>query len=340
MEIVRPIREEDFPGLLALAKERGKGIANLPRDPEALKKKIQNSLKAFSPHNQTPSFCSYLFVMEDLHSTEIIGTCSIVSKKGGKYPLCLYRIEEERHPLRHSSHLLCLHPHCQPEGPTEVCALYLKKNAREKGLGRLLSLSRFLFIRTFPERFTETIAAQMRGLVTEEGQYFFWENFGRLFYDISGDEANQILVYQPEKVPEILPAYPIYLCLIPPKVQNLLHETHVNTKPAMYMLQEEGFHYKNEIDAIDGGPRMIAKRGDIRSIQQSRKETVMEIRPESEEPNEHLIANDLLDFRCCLGRVESAGKGVVIDRKTAECLQIRIGDMITFVESKGVKNGS
>jgi len=337
MEMIRPVREEDYQSLLNLIGERGKGITNLPRDPVFLKKKIQDSLQAFA-ERKNPSFSYFLFVLENTESRQVIGTCGIQSKTGGTHPVCFYRIEEERKPMRHPSNIFCLYPVCYREGPSEVCGLYLKKAAREKGLGRLLSLSRFLFIASFPEMFTDTIAAEMRGLISQEGKYFFWENFGRLFYDIPGDEANKIRVYRPEKVPEMLPAHPIYLCLMPPKVQNLLHETHVNTKPALEMLYEEGFQYINEIDVIDAGPKICAQKNRIRTIQNSRKSIVKEIYQDTEQKKDHIISNALIDFRCCFGLVKMVGDGVGIDENTAKYLNISIGDAIAFAESKPAKS--
>src|SRR6185503_16458836 len=48
---------------------------------------------------------------------------------------------------------------------SELCSLYLHPASRHSGQGRLLSLSRLLFIASHPERFKSTLMAELRGVI-------------------------------------------------------------------------------------------------------------------------------------------------------------------------------
>ena len=68
------------------------------------------------------------------------------------------------------------------DGPTEIGSLFLLPEYRGQKRGRLLSLSRFAFMAAHPKRFAEDVIAEMRGVMSEDGQCPFWEAIGKHFF--------------------------------------------------------------------------------------------------------------------------------------------------------------
>jgi len=94
------------------------------------------------------------------------------------------------------------------------------------------------------------------------------------------------------------------------------------------MLEHEGFVFDRYVDIFDGGPTVTARTDDIRTIDESRAEKVAEIG----DGGTHRVlaaAGRLKDFRACCATVKRLPrKGVLIDPKSAELLEIKVGDTI------------
>jgi len=82
MLILRPIRDDDLPGLVALAQTIEGGLTTLPPDREFLQERIDASLHAFSPRVKRPGGEYYLFVLVDSTTDEVVGTAGIASRVG------------------------------------------------------------------------------------------------------------------------------------------------------------------------------------------------------------------------------------------------------------------
>lgn len=331
MMIIRPIKESDTDAFIAMIMERGKGLTSLPKNPEFLKLKILNSLELFKS-DEAKAGMTYLFVMEDLNSKELTGTCGIIPRTGGEHPCYFYKLTEEirstANPDQKEPYLL-LEPTAYHIGPSELCGLYLKKNWRHSSFGKLLSLSRFLFIATFRDFFEEQIIAEMRGFVDKNGNYPFWEKFGKLLFNAPREEALKILNQSKHRVHELLPRHPVYIRLLHEEVILSLSEVHEKTKPALKMLNQQGFTFSNEIDIIDGGPKVIAETNKVQLIRDSRSIKVKMITPPIEEPHIHLIANEKKDFRACYGTIDEQGG---LPENLSKALNVNVGDTVRVVK--------
>src|SRR5262249_3915841 len=128
-----------------------------------------------------------------------------------------------------------------PNSPhaSEICALYLQPTFRHSGQGRLLSLSRFLFIAAHRHRFRKKIVAEMRGYIDQRQNSPFWEGIGRHFCNLSFVEIMAQLEVDHQFIPEILPQFPIYISLLPKETQEVIGKIHESTKPAYQMLLQE-----------------------------------------------------------------------------------------------------
>jgi arginine N-succinyltransferase len=97
------------------------------------------------------------------------------------------------------------------------------------------------------------------------------------------------------------------------------------------MLEQEGFYFDRYIDVFDGGPTVTTEVDEIRTICESRSETVCAI---EEDGKSHVLvaSGRLKDFRACCARVKKLPKkGVAIDRSAAEMLEVAVGDQILVV---------
>lgn len=326
MFIIRPIRTDDIEKFYEFANKAQVGITSLPRDQELLKKKIQHSLQSFRSVIANPQNEYYLFVLEDISTGQVGGISAIQSVSGTPDPLYFFEI----HTLSHPRPLRTLESVTIRHGPSEICTLYLDPSFRKGGLGRLLSLSRFLFIDSFPMRFTQTLFANMRGIIDQSGNAPFWDGIGRNFLNMNFAQVQMLLAKGRDFIPDILPQYPIYIDLLPIEIQNVIGKVYENTLPALNMLLDQGFTYTNQVDIFDGGPKIAVERDHVKTIQHRKTIKVQSIMESQSEEDLALICNHKLDFRACLGYIREGS----IDRETAKALQIEPGEEISYVPKK------
>ena len=134
--IFRAIQTSDAKSLFNLSKEAQAGMSNLPKSMKDVDSLIETSLLSFK--NKTIKNKKYIFVIE--FEQEIIGVSGIKTTVGVERPYYSFLLNNNvRHPY--------LELIQQQLGPSEIGSLFLSKHFRSKGIGRLLSLSRFLFIK-------------------------------------------------------------------------------------------------------------------------------------------------------------------------------------------------
>ncbi len=338
MKIIRPIREEDYEGFKTLAFTAHTGMS-LPKDPELLKQKINDSTQAFSKEHPDPHSLLYTFVLEDLHSKRIEGTCSIRARTGVNFPFYFYRIETIKHVASHpqvpdTQKILRIVKY--EKGPSEICALYMLPEHRKEGFGRLLSLSRFFFMASHPERFDSQVYGDMRGEFSSDTINAFWEGIGRHFFDVSIDKALDYMQHHPEIIHDILPSFPIYISVLPPNVQSSLGGIHANTKAAVKLLENEGFTFSGEINILDGGPKLSCPVSQVRTIRESTVAKLQEImlQPQLEESPDYLISNQNLDFRASQGKLHLfSSTSVGLSAEMADAVHLRPGDTLRYLKS-------
>lgn len=272
--IVRNIREDDFEDLLSLAKQFN--LLNLPAEPKVLKKKIQQSLKSFAGKLEKAE-AEYLFVLEDLDAQRVIGTSLILAKHGTvKYPHYYFQILEKK---RQSSNLGVGFIHNtlllgeNTDGPTEVGGLMLDRGYRRRPekLGRLLSLSRFVYMGLLPQRFETDVLCELSPPLTDEGRSEFWEALGRRFTGMSYTEADRLSQMHKGFIKSLFPEGEIYLCLLEASARIVVGEVGDETRGARHLLEKIGFKYRHEVDPFDGGPHYGCKLKDISLIRHGRE---------------------------------------------------------------------
>ncbi len=344
MLVLRPIKLDDLDQLLALATMTGFGLTTLPRDAELLRERILESDNSFDRIAKRPRGETYLFVLEDLKNGKVVGTCGIVSKVGGFEPFYAYRVETSVH----QSEMLSVRKEIQKlqlvvehNGPSEIGSLFLHPGYRQHNNGRLLSLARFLFMAEHLHRFDPVVIAEMRGVIDDRGQSPFWDAIGKHFFEIDFPKADYLSMVNKKFIADLMPTHPIYVPLLSPDAQAVIGQVHEQTRPALKMLEDEGFRKTGMIDIFEGGPVVSCRRDDVRTIRESRRATIIDVADElvTAGSDEHIIANTRRDFRVCKGSVETRGEeGIRVNSRTALSLNVKVGDVVCHVSMRPRQN--
>jgi arginine N-succinyltransferase len=330
MVVVRPVKSEDLDRLVELAHTAGFGLTSLPRDKNLLHKRIVESLRSFSKETDKPAGELFLFVLEDLDKGLIVGTSCIVSKVGGFEPFYAYKIQTSVHQsemLKIRKEIQTLHLVAEHSGPTEIGGLFVVPEYREHGNGRLLSLFRFLFMAEHPGRFEPLVIAEMRGVVDDECRSPFWDALGRHFFEMDYCKADLLSAMDKKFIADLMPTCPIYVPLLPKAAQEVIGKVHENTKPALKLLEDEGFYFSGMVDIFEAGPVIHCKIADLRIVKESRSVRVDEITTQGLDSVPFIIANVGRDFRAAMGQVGySPSGGVFLTKESAAALDLNVGD--------------
>jgi arginine N-succinyltransferase len=333
--VLRPIEESDLLSLKRLAESIKGGMTSLPPQADALEQRIHQSQRSFDHRVKTAGGDHYLFVLEDRGTGEVAGTAGITARVGGFDPFYTYEVRSERFvhaPLKIDKEMEVLHLKLDHKGPSEVCSLCLKPEYRKAGLGQLLSLSRFLFMRSFPQRFDERVIAELRGFADEAGLSPFWEALGRNFFHQTFAEADFLSgIGQKDFIRDLIPRYPIYKATLPPEAQAVIGRVHRDAEPALRILRSQGFQPSNEVDIFDAGPLLRADRSEIKAVQNARLANLSEIR-RLRVTEVYVVAHVSLSFRACLGAVELMDDGTLaITAESAARLQVQPGNRLIYL---------
>jgi arginine N-succinyltransferase len=264
-----------------------------------------------------------------------VGTSGVAARVGGFDPFYSYEIRPERFahaPLGIEKDVPVLHLRQVHRGPSELCSLYLRADQRRGGLGRLLSLGRLMFVAAHRRRFDDLMIAELRGYIDQRGLSPFWEAVGRRFFDFDFYAADLLSgLGNKAFIADLMPKYPIYTTLLPGEVQAAIGRVHHDTRPALAMLEAEGFSATSEVDIFDAGPQVRARVEDLRTVRQTRVARLDGIVAAPTGEPRWMVANPRLDFRVTLAAVEASADGVVrIDAATAEALRVTVGDTLAF----------
>jgi arginine N-succinyltransferase len=178
-------------------------------------------------------------------------------------------------------------------------------------------------------RFGDRTLAELRGVMDEAGHAPFWDALAGKFFNMSFPEADEFnAVHGTRFIADLMPRSPIYLALLTEEAKNVIGQPHPSGRAALRMLEHEGFTYDRYIDIFDGGPTVTARTDDIETVREARTEKIAEI-GEGGAVKALAAAGRLKDFRACCASIKRLPrKGVVIDPKAAELLEVKVGDTI------------
>lgn len=337
MLIIRPIRASDFEALYQIAQESGHGFTSLPVNADLLKHKIARAEASFTKAIEKPFDEGYLMVLEDTATNEVVGTCALEAAVGMEDAFYHYRLgtevyHSEQIGVRNEVETLTL---CHDyTGAAELCTLFLRQPYRKGTNGRMLSRSRFLFLAQHAERFGETVIAEMRGVSNAQGQSPFYGWLQKHFLGIDFIQADYLSgLGKKAFMAEMMPRNPVYVCMLPEEAQKVIGEVHTNTRPALSLLQAEGFRCRGYVDIFDGGPTVECRLSDIRAVRESRLLSIT-VGDMLEGGDKYIISNtQLANYRATSARlvVDDKTEHLVLSPELAAGLMLVDGDQIRIL---------
>ncbi|MEM8935660.1 MAG: arginine N-succinyltransferase [Pseudomonadota bacterium] len=327
--VVRPVREDDVDGLVALAKTSDGGMTNLPPDPKVLAQRVERSVQSFAKDIEAPGDEVYMMVLE--RDGEIIGATGVFAAIGLEEGFINYRINTEvhvSHELDKRFKRQLLVPTHDFTGASEVAMLFLSPNARGGGFGKLLARVRYLLMAQSPERFSDTICGEIRGWREADGARPVWDALGARFFDMEFEQADRYnAAFGNQFIADLMPRHPIYVCLLSKAAQKALGQPHKNARPAYEMLVKEGFEYTGYVDIFDGGPVLHAKLKDVDAVKNSRPLRVQKnaLGPEIDS----IVAAGTKDhFRTVRAKARVQNDAIFLPAEAADVLNVAPGDVV------------
>ena len=271
MYVVRPVEVADIGALEAMAAASTPGVHTLPRTREGIHAFVERSIASFAAHVDIPSEESYLFVLEDLRSREVVGTAAIHASAGSNGTYFAFRndvIQQVSRDLNisHSVHALTL---CSElTAYSQLSGFYLRNRESAGVEAALLSRARLLYAVLAPHRFGDRFFVPLAGRLDAGGQSAFWNALGRKFFKMDFLDAERVIGGARNRtlIVELMPHYPVYVPLLPGDAQAAMGQIHPSGQLAFNLLTQEGFEADEYIDIFDGGPILQAHKGALRSF--------------------------------------------------------------------------
>ncbi|MEM9101927.1 MAG: arginine N-succinyltransferase [Pseudomonadota bacterium] len=331
MMLIRPVQKNDLTQLIDLAEQAGTGLTTLTRDESKLIKRIESSQDALGREIAQPGPESYLFVLEDTQTQQLVGTSGLIAAVGMEEAFYTYKVGMTVHSspeLGIVNRIDTLYLGNDYTGSTEICTLFLAPNYRKNDNGKLLSKCRFLFMADHSQRFAKTVIAEMRGYSDHLGRSPFWDSLGRHFFSMDFSDADKLSgLGSNQFIAELMPKYPIYTNMLSSEARSVIGQVHSETRPALKMLQAEGFRYRNYVDIFDAGPTIESDIDNIRTLANSCVLPIHKL-DTSQLTQKALISNMCLDFKATLTEIGLNEEGCTLSIETAELLEVKTGDSI------------
>lgn len=332
---VRPASIADLDGFVELAMMTGGGFTSLPQDRDALARRLERSDHAFATPIEAPANELYVLVLEQASTGRIGGTAVVFSRIGVDWPFYSYKLGNLQQASRELGRTLAiqmLNLTTDHDGASEVGGLFLHPDLRTGGLGRLLARSRYLFIAAHRARFGNKLLAELRGVLADDGGSPFWDGLGAKFFGMSFQEADAFNgLHGNQFIADLMPKHPIYTALLDEAARSVIGQCHPKGRPALAMLEAEGFAYDGYIDIFDGGPTVTARTDHVRTVREARALPVVALIEEPHAmPRALLASGRLRDFRSWIGHAE-AGDAVALPRGEAELMGVGVGDEVRHV---------
>ena len=332
MNVIRPASFDDIDGIYELSLKTGPGLTTLPEDKALLEEKVEQSQQAFVEGISEPGLEYYFFVLEDTTTGHIAGTSALAATVGLEEAFYTYHLGTTVHHSRElnvHNVINTLYLGNDYTGTTEICTLFLEPAFRKDGNGSLLSRSRFMFIAMHMKRFAPKVIAELRGVSDDNGHSPFWDAVGGHFFGMSFLEADALSGEgRNQFIAELMPKYPIYLPLLSEEARTVIGQVHPNTRPALAMLEKEGFQFKNYVDIFDAGPTVEVETGKITTIKKSKNLNVKLVKQVSE-PQNYMVANTrIAGFRCAYVNAQQEDDKLLMSISDARDLKVDDGDII------------
>lgn len=333
---LRAAHIDDLEHLYEMAKLTGGGFTNLPADKNALTKKLERADAAFSRSDDGElGDDQFTLVLENTATGQVRGTCQLFSQVGQQWPFYSYRLTtltQHSQELDRTVRAELLSLVTDLEGSSEVGGLFLHPGERAGGLGLLLARSRYLFVAMHRSRFADRIIAELRGVIDDRGGSPFWDGVAGRFFGMTFQEADYFNAINGNQfIADLMPKHPVYVAMLDDEARKVIGVPHPSGRAAMRMLENEGFAAEGYVDIFDGGPTMIARTDQVKSVQDAKPATVTAVDLDIGE-RALLASGELGEFKSAYGMRDFGGDGsVAIDEISAAALEVGVGDTVWSV---------
>lgn len=329
---IRAARPEDLRALYDLAKLTGGGFTNLPAEKATLEAKLARSVEGFGREGENPGDDLYVFMLENVETRQIRGTCQIFGAVGTDRPFYSYLIStltQKSEELGRIFRNQTLNLTTDLEGFSEVGGLFLHPQERAGGLGMLLARSRYLFIKQHRPRFGDSVLAELRGVMDQAGHSPFWDAIGGRFFGMSFPEADEFnAIHGTQFIADLFPKTPIYVSMLPDSARAVMGQPHPTGRAALKMLENENFDWDGYIDIFDGGPTVTCRTDKIRTVMEADWTRVAGAE-EGGGSTMMVAAGVGCEFASCYGQARHDDNGeLLLEPEAMEMLNIGPGDRV------------
>jgi len=317
--IIRPVAMDDLEALYRLTCMASGGLSSLQPDRDYLANYIQSSLDSFAGVRPAGKGSKYFLVAET--DDVVIGCAAVKTRIGNEAsPFINFDISSDGKFLTASDRFA---------GATEVGSLFLHPDHRRSGIGRYLAKARYLLIAAQPERFSQTIIAELRGISRDDDAPFYDAVFKARLGHSFLDADHLYATTQAAALALVPPDDPIAISDLPALARRAIGRPHPSGQGALTLLEREGFADTQTIDLFDGGPIVAAYRDKLATLNDSQM-----LRVEAGDPQDgdmHLLArNSVEQFRAVVCVAEKQGRklsvsGAALDSLGApEAMRVRV----------------
>lgn len=331
MLVVRPAGSEDLDDLEALAVLSGRGFTSLPEDRPTLADRLAVSARSFEGA-VAPLKAWYTLLLEDAGTGRVEGVAGIKAAVGLERPFFSFRVttlaqSSTATGVRFDHQVLVLVNECA--GWSEVGSLYLRPERRGGGAGALLAGSRYLLIAAEPERFAQTVLAELRGWFDPDGSCPFWEQVGCRFFRLPFDQADLMSASTDGQfILDLAPRHPIYVELLPARVRECIGRVNAEGEAARLLLEREGFRPQSLVDIFDAGPTVACRRDEIATVRNSREIRASAVPPAAGARACLVSTSSIGRFRAVRTPVQLADDEVRLGPEALDALRITPGDRV------------
>ncbi len=343
MLVLRPVNENDLQALLRMSIEVGSGMTTMPNDEGTWVERIALSKKTFAQKTGPEEESVFFLVAEDTVTGEVVGTTAIYNNVGSKTPFFTYKISlitQYSELLEKNVRNNCLFLVNDFTGKTEIGTLFLTGDYRHSSYGQFLSRSRYLLLSDFPDLFSDTVIAELRGWQDKEGNSPFWQALGKRFFDLPFENADHINAIKGSQfIADLMPKYPVYVELLPDEAQSVIGKPHEISAAAVNLLKKEGFYTDNYVDIFDGGPTYQCRRNQIKSVRDCNVYQAKRADHSLDQYQRYIISNkNVNDYRIVIQTAEIYSDGTVgVSQDVLDYLHIKEGDSVTLLAMKEKK---
>lgn len=331
--VLRAATPGDLDAFERIAAASVHGISSLPSDRAQLADKLERSHHAFTTQDDASGEEIYLFVLEDLARSRVVGCSGIAASAGFHDRFYSYRNEyvvQASSALAASNRIHTLHLCHDLTGYTLLTSFYIEPDCEWTVAADLLSRGRLLFVAQFAQRFADRIAAESPGLADDAGHCPFWDAVGRRFFGMDYPEVERLTGGRSRAfIAELMPQAPIYVPLLPEAAQCAIGQLHPVAERPFGILLDEGFDADTYLDIFDGGPTVEARVGMVRTVAQS---TCSELVPDLSATRDRtwqLVATVQREgFRAVLAQPAHDGARIGLDAAALQRLGAQAGDRL------------